>query len=500
MHNYYNELNKIIELTKNNNNLISNLENNINLKEIIREIQKNISIFFDKNDAHFFFNIIYYEENSNEPLIKLINEIDNTYVYNIIFNIYNNNLQEYIKEYLENNKSEFDTYYGSIVISSLNSQNIFLIAYVIDNNEANDANDANDANEANGANLDVKNNQISENINEYYTNTDNINSNNYHNINDIRNETREIIRYNKPIEDKLNVIIVMSNPCNFRRRVQLAQEFIIRMQCEKYVELYIVELAYDCNPKFEITEANNKNHLQLRTEIPLWHKENMINIGVWKLLPPEWKAFAWIDADVEFENETWALDTLKLLNGYKDIIQLFSHCVDMDRNELTMSVFNSFGYQYTKKNDYCAKGINYWHPGYAWACTREAYLKLHGLYQFGILGSGDHNMALSILGMGLKSINENVSDNYKKTIINFQKRAKNIKIGYNPCVIRHHFHGSKKNRKYVERWKLLVEHKYDPINHVICNDNGIIVPTDKFPKKLIEEIFNYFKVRNEDEI
>ena len=86
MHNYYNELNKIIELTKNNNNLISNLENNINLKEIIREIQKNISIFFDKNDAHFFFNIIYYEENSNEPLIKLINEIDNTYVYNIIFN------------------------------------------------------------------------------------------------------------------------------------------------------------------------------------------------------------------------------------------------------------------------------------------------------------------------------------------------------------------------------------------------------------------------------
>ena len=49
------------------------------------------------------------------------------------------------------------------------------------------------------------------------------------------------------------------------------------------------------------TNANNKKHLQLNTNnIPLWHKENMINIGIRKLLPNNWKAVAWIDADIEF--------------------------------------------------------------------------------------------------------------------------------------------------------------------------------------------------------
>lgn len=47
------------------------------------------------------------------------------------------------------------------------------------------------------------------------------------------------------------------------------------MKFEKNVKLYIV---YN-NQSFKITEKNNKNHLQLRTDTPLWHKENMINIG-----------------------------------------------------------------------------------------------------------------------------------------------------------------------------------------------------------------------------
>jgi len=55
----------------------------------------------------------------------------------------------------------------------------------------------------------------------------------------------------------------------------------------------------------------------------LWHKENMINLGVQKLLPPTWKAFAWIDADIEFDSPSWAIDTLKVLNGSCDNAILF---------------------------------------------------------------------------------------------------------------------------------------------------------------------------------
>ena len=186
-----------------------------------------------------------------------------------------------------------------------------------------------------------------------------------------RNEIKDAIRNNDPIEEKLNVIIVISNPCFYAKRYLLANEFKVRMEDEENVNLYIVELAYGTQ-KYYVTDKNNKNHLQLRGEVPLWHKENMINIGINKLLPKNWKAIAWIDADIEFESVTWATDTLKILNGCKDIVQLYSHCVDMDRNKLTMTVFNSFGYQYTKKNSYTSKGPNYWHPGFAWACTRTA--------------------------------------------------------------------------------------------------------------------------------
>jgi hypothetical protein len=76
----------------------------------------------------------------------------------------------------------------------------------------------------------------------------------------------------------------------------------------------------------------------------------MINLGV-QLLPENYKAFAWIDADVEFENADWAMDTLKILNGSKDVVQLFSHCVDMDREENQMNVYNSAGYQFCRNGD-----------------------------------------------------------------------------------------------------------------------------------------------------
>jgi hypothetical protein len=165
-----------------------------------------------------------------------------------------------------------------------------------------------------------------------------------------------------------------------------------------------------------------------------------------------------------------------------------------------MGISSSFGYQYIKQKKYCnATGLNYWHPGYAWACTRKLYEKIGGLFQLGILGSGDTNMALSIVSNGCNSINKFTSDNYKKSIIDFQNKIKNARIGYVPGVIRHHFHGSMKNRKYSERWKILVNHQYDPYNHINYNKDGIIIPSASFPEQLKKEIFIYFQERNEDE-
>lgn len=321
------------------------------------------------------------------------------------------------------------------------------------------------------------------------------------NIQYTANDIKFAICNNEPIEEKLHVVIVVSNPCQFARRYILAREFITRIEKEESnVLLYVVELAYE-KQSFHVTNSKNKRHLQIKTNTaPLWHKENMINIGIKKLLPSTWKAVAWIDADVAFDSPSWATDTLKILNGSRDIVQLFSHCVDMDLQENAMNIFTSFGFQYSKNMQYAKFGINrMWHPGFAWACTRKAYENLGGLYELSILGSGDHNMALSLIGKGDYSVNEHVHPDYVETVIDFQERAKKLRLGYVPGIIRHYFHGSKKNRKYMERWQILVKHKYSPKTHVHKNSSGLIVPTTSFPKQMLSDILQYFSERNEDE-
>jgi hypothetical protein len=321
-------------------------------------------------------------------------------------------------------------------------------------------------------------------------------------IDDIKydeNIIKTAIENNDPIEQKLNVIVVISNPCLFATRYILMREFIQRIDKEETnVNLYIVEMIYP-NQRFIITEKSNKKHLQLQTECPLWHKENMINLGVKHLLPKNYKAFAWIDGDIEFENNTWALDTLKVLNGTKDIVQLFSHCVDMDSNEMTMKIHNSAGYQYCKKKPYCGSGMNYWHPGYAWAITRKAYEKMGGLYDVGILGSGDNIMLHCLLKNGINSVNKENTPQYIDSIIEFQKKTRGLRLGYVPGIIRHYYHGSKKNRKYQERWQILIKHEYSPNLHITYDSNGILIPTEAFSEEFKADIYNYFASRNEDE-
>jgi hypothetical protein len=311
-------------------------------------------------------------------------------------------------------------------------------------------------------------------------------------------ETRLALINNYPIDNILHVIAVISNPCNYARRYILAREFIQRMSIEDNVALYVVELTYGAQ-SYYITDTKNKRHLRLNADVPLWHKENMINIGVSKLLPPSWKAFAWIDMDVEFENPTWALDTLKLLNGSRDIVQVFSHCIDMNLRGDAMSIFPSFGFQYAKGSTFGGTGINMWHPGFAWAMTQKAYERIGGLYDVSILGAGDNNMCFAIIGNGLKTLNNATSDDYKQSISDFEQKAATLRLGYTPGLIRHYFHGSKKNRQYNERWKILVNHSYSPLLHVKKNADGILVPTSSCPQELLADIMKYFAERNEDE-
>jgi len=332
-----------------------------------------------------------------------------------------------------------------------------------------------------------------------------VNSIEIDNIRYIKNDIKEAIKKNIPIEDKLHMIICISNPCLYARRYILSREFKERMlkDFSDSVILYIVELAFDLPgekpQEFYVTEKDNPRHLQLRTSSnPLWHKENLWNLGV-KLLPPNWKAVCFSDADIEYDNLHFATDTLKILNGTRDVLQVYSHCLDLDLDLKPMNIFSSFSYQYANKQPYTGLGIHYHHPGYNISMTRKAYDTLGGIYQDSILGSGDHNFFLCMINKGIKSINEHSSEGYKKSITDYEKKCAQLRLGYTPGVIKHYFHGSKESRGYSSRWKILIKHQFCPRKHITTDKNGLLIPSDECPQELLDDIMSYFKSRNEDE-
>ena len=304
------------------------------------------------------------------------------------------------------------------------------------------------------------------------------------------------LKKNELIDTTLHIITVISNICEFRRRWDLMKQFVERTQQLDNVKLYIVELAYG-NQDFKVTSGDNPSHLQLRTEYALWHKENMINLGIRKLLPADWKAVAWIDGDIEFENPNWVIDTLKVLTEF-DVVQLFTTCFDLDEKEIPMSIWQGFGYKYCHGEKFNhIRGINYWHTGYAWSCTREYYEKVGGLYDKGILGSGDYIMCQGYFSK--PAFGHSSLEFFRDSVVNYISNLSDIKIGYIPTNIKHYFHGSKANRKYLERNSILVKYNYNPMKHIEYNEEGILVPTFDMPKEFLIDIYNYFNERNEDE-
>lgn len=311
---------------------------------------------------------------------------------------------------------------------------------------------------------------------------------------------------------KLHVVVVLSNAMNYKRRVFLARKFLKEMKKAEgsHMTLYVVELAYG-DQEYSITQADNPHHLQLRTETPLWHKESMINAGVRKLLPLDWEAMAWIDADIEFdtpysekEEGNFVSLTLKALKDY-NIVQMFSVALDMDRDRSTMNAFSSFGYKYVHapidpQTGYKLKegmGANYWHPGFAWAIRRDLYEEMGGLLDMAVIGSGDYLMAMAITGNNVTP--RNISSNYRYMVTKYVRVLSDKAIlGYVPIMIRHNYHGSKKNRKYQERSHILMHHHFQPSKDVVRRDDGLIVPTNpKHP--LWKDILSYFAERKEDD-
>ncbi len=298
-------------------------------------------------------------------------------------------------------------------------------------------------------------------------------------------------------DNTLHVIGVISNPQQYHSRYRLGREWIEAMRSTPNVKLHIVETAFG-DRHHEVD-----SDLKLRNQSSIWIKESMINLGIRHRLPHDWKYAAWIDMDVFFRDPHWAQKTMHELQHF-GIVQPWQNCVDLGPNGSILKTHQSFGSLHqsgVRKQRNQFEPYAYGHTGYAWACSRAFYEAVNGLLDFCILGSADHHMAWACVGDSNATIHRKMTASYFRKIHEWELKAIRIthgQVGYVPGRIEHSWHGSKVNRKYRERWQILIDNAYDPDHDLMYDPQGLIKLIGK--PALEHAIHQYTVDRREDSI
>jgi hypothetical protein len=305
--------------------------------------------------------------------------------------------------------------------------------------------------------------------------------------------------------DKLHVLVPISNQVRYQSRYELFHKFREHVEKEPLAELYVVEVGFGRRP-FEVTEACNPRHLQLRTYDEIWTKENALNLLAQRL-PPDARYIAIVDGDIEFQRKDWVTETMQQLQHHM-VVQMWQNAVDLGPYGEVIGNHQGFAWSYLagkprpQKNPKNGYSYPHWHPGYAWAFRKEAWDALGGLYDVSVLGSGDHLMAWALLGENM--LPNTMSEGYTKSLADWMGRAErlmNRDIGYVPGTILHFYHGTKANRRYQSRWKILEDSQFDPFMDLKRDWQGLYqLDVDGTPRmiRLRDEIRAYFRRREED--
>lgn len=318
---------------------------------------------------------------------------------------------------------------------------------------------------------------------------------------------------------KLHVVTAIANPMRYASRDRLLERWLRKM-IDAGTQVTVVELVYDDRitvtdrilDKLAEARVERRHHgvdfVPVRTRDVMWHKEDLINLG-FAHLPHDWRYAAWVDADVEFHRPGWDNATIDQLNLHA-VVQCWSHAQDLDPQHRPVHgarMAKSFMAAY-RDGDVTGSGRyddHNWHPGYAWAIRRDAYEDLGGLLDVAILGAGDRHMAMSLVGKGHLSYPGKVSDGYKRAVLGWQERAEahiHRNVGVVDGMITHWWHGPKRNRRYADRWQILVRNHFDPATDLREDRDSRLwrwarTDTPRM-RNLRDEVRAYFRARDED--
>jgi len=307
------------------------------------------------------------------------------------------------------------------------------------------------------------------------------------------------------------------NPCKYKIKLKNYRKF--RSSSKKQgLPLIAVELVFG-DDDFELTKDDAEILIQKRcnSDSVMWQKERLLNIAL-KNLPKECRKVCWIDCDIIFEDDNWVKKTSKLLDKYK-AVQPFQYCIRLPERALPKDFpsiwignkikrgFNKRQYNYgfvylynkikNKSNFLKQEGKNYF-PGHVWAIQRSIIEK-YGFYDKCIIGGGDRVIAqsfISVTGEGLEVHAKLLRKNVKKWRGKMYNAVKG-NIFYIPGTIYHFWHGNLKDRRYINRHKILVKYNFNPDKDIKINENGCL-EWDVKKKGLLKHLKKYFYNREEE--
>ena len=296
------------------------------------------------------------------------------------------------------------------------------------------------------------------------------------------------------------------NPCNYENRRVGYQTFRRHLQ----VPLVTVELSF--TGEFHLDESDAEVMIRLKGRDVMWQKERLLNVAI-KALPSACDKVAWLDCDVDFENEDWPQDACEALQRHA-VIQPFEYSYELNRGApdehfspdsshhkceslAKGNVQQSLWEGYIQLNDKRSQGLM---CGLAWAARREV-LERHWLYDACIVGGGDGPILAGVLG-NFKEVTDYLMMNQRR-VDHFLKWAEPFyrevsgDLGYIPGNLYHLWHGEIKDRNYSSRRIELERHAFDPFTDIAIEPNGCWRWNSEKPE-MHQFVRDYFASRFED--
>ena len=260
--------------------------------------------------------------------------------------------------------------------------------------------------------------------------------------------------------------------------------------------LITVELAFDDQPFF-VDDA-----IQIRgyKSNVLWQKERLLNVAI-ENLPSNADKVVWLDADVIFENENWYEETEKMLDD-KPVCQMFEYVYEKIPEHIPIdeSVYAKDGIGFAKYHVDQMDIKNIWpKPGLGWGMRLDCLPT--GLYDKCIVGNNDVYQLAAWMGNWYHPLLESMHpESCKDFLINKYQDYEAVQgnIGYIKGRIEHLYHGTFNNRRYHERTKISIKHKFNAVSDIKINPNNIYEWSTRKPK-MHQEVYNYFYERRDDE-